>query len=45
MAVETGGGFDRPETFDFLGYVSSALMLHDVQPSVRMLDARKIDNT
>ena len=27
MAVETGGGFDRPETFDFLGYVSSALML------------------
>ena len=35
----------RPETFEFLGYVFSALMLHDVQPSVRMLEARKIDNT
>jgi len=38
-------GIGRPETFAFLGYVSSALMLHHVQPSLRMLDVYKIDNT
>jgi retron-type reverse transcriptase len=38
-------GIGRPETFAFLGYVSSALMLHHVQPSLRMLDVCKIDNT
>jgi hypothetical protein len=38
-------GLGKPETFNFLGYVSSALMLHHVQPSVRMLDVCKIDNT
>ena len=38
-------GLGKPETFNFLGYVSSALMLHHVQPSLRMLDGCKIDNT
>ena len=38
-------GIGRPETFAFLGYVSSAFMLHHVQPSLRMLDVYKIDNT
>jgi hypothetical protein len=38
-------GVGKPETFTFLGYVSSAFMLHHVQPSLRMLDVYKIDNT
>jgi len=38
-------GLGKPESFTFLGYVSSALMLHHVQPSLRMLDVYKIDNT
>jgi len=38
-------GQGKPETFNFLVYVSSAFMLHHVQPSLRMLDVYKIDNT
>jgi RNA-directed DNA polymerase len=38
-------GLGKPETFNFLGYVSPAFMLHHVQPSLRMLDVYKIDNT
>jgi hypothetical protein len=38
-------GMGRPESFDFLGYVSSALMLCCAASAQKMQGARKIDHT
>jgi RNA-directed DNA polymerase len=41
-AIRTG---TKTDTFDFLGYVSSALMLHSAPRVPKMWDVREIDDT
>jgi hypothetical protein len=38
-------GLGKPETFNFLGYVSSALMLHSAPRAPKMREVREIDDT